>query len=285
MRDYRFWPLFWDQLNFCMRFQIPWFMVFDRFSRVQTKYYLPLFFSHRLIKVNFLRTGNQQTSIYKKGNRTDPANYRSISLTSICSKILEHIIYSFISTHLSNYNILSSNQHGFRTGQSCGTQLLGAINNFHHGLDTGSHIDTLFLDFTKAFDKVSHRKLCHKLSCYRVNGNLLCWIKDYLTNRSQCVLLEGISSKSHHVLSGVPQGLVLGPLLFLIYINDITESITSTIRFYADNVLIYRVISNKADTICLQNNLSILENWANTWQMRFNPSKCIHLAITRKRPI
>ena len=223
------------------------------------------------------------TPIYKKGNRTDPANYRPISLTSTCSKILEHIIYSSISTHLSNYNILCINQHGFRTGLSCDTQLLGAINDFHHCLDTGTHIDALFLDFTKAFDKVSHRKLCHKLSCYGVNGNLLRWIKDYLTDHSQYVLLEGISSKSHHVLSGVPQGSVLAPLLFLIYINDITESITSTIRLYADDVLLYRVISDEADTICLQNDLLILENWANTWQMKFNPSKCIHLAITRKK--
>ena len=161
------------------------------------------------------------TPIYKKGNRTDPANCRPISLTSTCSKILEHIIYSFISTHLSNYNILSTNQHGFCTGRSCDTQLLGAINNFHHSLDTGIHIGTLFLNFPKAFDKVSHRKLCYKLSCYGVNGNLLHWIKDYLTDRSQCVLLEGIPSKSHRVLSGVPQGLVLAPLLFLIYINEI----------------------------------------------------------------
>ena len=84
------------------------------------------------------------------------------------------------------------------------------------------------------------------------NGNLLRWIEDYLTDRSQCVLLEGISSKSHHVLSGVPQGSVLEPLLFLIYINDITESITSTIRLYADDVLIYRVISNEADTMLMK---------------------------------
>ena len=141
---------------------------------------------------------------------------------------------------------------------------MGAINDFHHSLDSGTHIDALFLDFTKVFDKVSHRKLCYKLSRYGVNGNLLHWIKDYLTDRTQCVLLEGISSKSHHVLSGVPQGSVLAPLLFLIYINNITESITSTIRLYADDVLLYRVISNEADTICLQNDLFTLENWANT---------------------
>ena len=126
---------------------------------------------------------------------------------------------------------------------------------------------------------MSHRKLCHKLLYYGVNGNLLCWIKDYLTDRSQCVLLEGTSSKSHHVLSGVPQGSVLPPLLFLIYINDITESITSTIKLYADDVL---EINNEADATCLQNYL-ILENWANTWQMNFNPSKYIHLTLTQKQ--
>ena len=191
---------------------------------IQWPHYLPLFFSHRLIKA---RIGNQQTS------------HQSIKKETKQISLLFHL---FTPSHLSNYNILSANQHGFRTGQSCDTQLLGAINDFHHGIDTGSHIDAFFLDFSKALDKVSHRKLCHKLSCYGVNGNLLCWIKDYLTDCSQCVLPEGVSSKSHHVLSGVPQGLVLGPLLFLIYINDITESITSTIRLYADDVLIYSIL-------------------------------------------
>ena len=190
--------------------------------------------------------------IYKKGNKSYTANYCPISLTSICSKILEHIIYSSISTHLSYHNILSTNQHDFRTGRSCDTQLLEAINDFHQCLDSGTHIDAFFLDFTKAFDKVSHRKLCHKLLCYGANGNLLRWIKDYLTDQSQCVLLEGTSSKSHHVLSGVPQGSVLAPLLFLIYINDITESITSTIKLFADDVL---EINNEADATCLQNDL------------------------------
>ena len=215
-------------------------------------------------------------SIYKKGTRSDPGDYRPISLTSICCKLLEHIIYSSISKHLSSFSILSPHQYGFQTSHSCDTQLLGAINNFHHCLDSGSHIDSLFLDFSKAFDKVSHRKLYHKLSHCGINGSILRWIRAFLTDRSQSVLLEGKSSTSHPVYLGVPQGSLLAALLFLIYINDITESITSTIRLYADDVLIYREINTDAD---LQNDFHTLEKW----QMKFDPSKCVHLALTRKK--
>ena len=111
----------------------------------------------------------------------------------------------------------------------------------------GNHIDALFLDFAKAFDKVSHNKLCHKLSFYGINGSLLSWIKDFLSERSQSVILEGKTSRSHPVLSGVPQGIVLAPLLFLLYINYIIEPTNSTIRLYADDILIYRVINSVDD--------------------------------------
>ena len=223
------------------------------------------------------------TPIHKKNNRADPTNYRPISLTSICCKTLEHIIYSSIFSHLERHNLLCDSQHGFRAKRSCETQLLGAINDFQLCLNSGGHIDALFLDFAKAFDKVCHSKLCYKLSSYGINGEVLSWIKDYLTDRSQTVILEGKSSSPKPVLSGVPQGSVLAPLLFLLYINDIGIKINSTVRLYADDVLIYRTIQSEADGISLQNDLSNLESWANLWQMKFNPAKCLHVVITNKR--
>ena len=123
----------------------------------------------------------------------------------------------------------------------------------------------------------------HKLSHNGINGQLLSWIKDYLSDRSQSVVLDGISSRPHTVTSGVPQGTVLAPLLFLLYINDITTSVNSTIRLYADDVLIYRVINSENDCLILQNDINKLEHWADLWSMKFNPTKCVHLTITNKR--
>ena len=203
----------------------------------------------------------------------------------MCCKVLEHIIHSSIFSHLEKYSVLCDNQHGFHTKCSCETQLIGVINDFQNCLNLGSHIDALFLDFAKAFDKVSHNKLCHKLSSYGINGSLLSWIKDFLSDRSQSVILEGKTSKSYPVLSGVPQGTVLAPLLFLLYINDIIEPIKSTIRLYADDILLYRVINSVDDHYNLQCDLTSLENWSDTWQMKFNPAKCVHLAITNKKLI
>ena len=198
----------------------------------------------------------------------------------ICSKTLEHIIYSSIFLYLETHKILNYCQHGFRAHRLCETQLIGAITDFHHCLNNRKHIDALFLDFSKAFDKVSHVKLCHKLSHYGINGQLLSWIQDYLSEWSQSVVLDGITSSPHPVISGVPQGTVLTRLLFLLYINDITVSINSTIQLYADDILIYRIIDSSNDYLALQNNVDKLEQWANTWSMRFNPDKCLHLKTT-----
>ena len=152
------------------------------------------------------------TPIFKKGNRRLAANYRPISLTSICCKVLEHILHSSIFTHLERHKVLCEQQHGFCSGRSCETQLLGTVHNFATCLNNGGHIDALFLDMAKAFDKVPHQRLCAKLSHYGINGNILTWIKDFLNNRHQTVVLEGEHSTPCKVLSGVPQGTVMAPL-------------------------------------------------------------------------
>ena len=183
--------------------------------------------------------------------------------------MLEHIICSSIFSHLDRHNVLCTNQHGFRSRHSCETQLLGAINDFQVCLNDGKHIDALFLDFSKAFDKVSHSKLCHKLSHYRINGRILHWMTDFLSDRLQSFVLEGKISRPHSVLSGVPQGTMLAPLLFLLYINDITKPIKSTIKLYVDDILMYRIIDSENDQhhdcLILQNNPNSLENWSNLW--------------------
>jgi len=220
--------------------------------------------------------------VFKKGNRASPSNYRPISLTCIPCKIFEHVIYSHIFKHLSNHNILSSDQHGFRKCHSCDSQLLTTIDEFSRHLDTGAQIDVILLDFSKAFDKVPHQRLFSKLAHYGIHGPILEWIKDFLTNRSQQVVLNNTTSSSINVLSGVPQGSVLGPLLFLLYINDLPSSVSSSVKLYADDTLIYRIINTTEDISMLQRDLNILSEWASKWLMCFNPTKCVHLTITRK---
>ena len=220
--------------------------------------------------------------IHKKGQRSIAVNYRPVSLTSICCKILEHIIYSSLFAHLDEHKVLMDCQRGFRKGHSCKSQLLIIVNNILSNLDANKQTDVLLLDFAKAFDKVPHERLCKKLFHYGVRGSLLGWIKNFLKNRSQTVLLEGHKSLPKPVLSGVPQGTVLGPLLFLCYINDLPDLLISKIQLYADDVLLYSTVTSLEDCKQLQLDLHSLESWANIWQMQFNPDKCQHLRITNK---
>ena len=221
--------------------------------------------------------------VFKKGDRSAAANYRPISLTSVCCKLLEHVVRSAITSHFDRHNILVNAQHGFRKRRSCESQLILTVDDLAAEIDKGGQTDTILLDFSKAFDKVPHRRLLLKLNFLGIRGLTLRWIENFLTNRTQQVVVEGQTSTVGHVTSGVPQGSVLGPTLFLAYINDLDKNIESTVRLFADDTILYRAIHSKADASILQHDLEKLEKWENDWQMSFNASKCHVLSVTKKR--
>ena len=160
------------------------------------------------------------TPIFNKGSKHSPANYRPISLTCITVKTLEHLIHHRISNFLTAHEKLSSSQHGFRAGHSCQTQLLESVRHWAETLNRHSSSHVIFLDFFKAFDSVPHCRLCLKLDNIGIYGSLLRWIKAFLCDREQRVVIDGNHSEWSPVLSGVPQGSILGSLLFLIFVND-----------------------------------------------------------------
>ena len=167
-------------------------------------------------------------------------------------------------------------QHGFRKHRSTETQLIQLIDNLAHNIDNRIQTDAILLDFQKAFDKVPHHRLLYKLKYYGISPQALNWVHSFLTNRTQQVLLEGNMSSSINVTSGVPQGSVLGPLLFLIYINDLPDYIqnNSTVKLFADDTIIYHPTNNQQDSIALQEDLDSLQRWESDWLMHFHPQKC-----------
>lgn len=179
-------------------------------------------------------------------------------------------------------NFFTPYQHGFRKSYSCETQLLYFTNDIASALDRGSLVHCIFLDFQKAFDKVPHQLLLLKISALNIDPNILKWIECFLTNRTQFVTTNGYNSPLSKVTSGVPQGSVLGPLLFLIYINDLPDSINSAIRLFADDCVIYREINNEYDNQFLQSDLDTVSTWCNKWLMTLNSNKSKCMSITRR---
>ena len=220
--------------------------------------------------------------VFKKGEKYDAANYRLVSLTCICCKTLEHILVSNINRHLALDSILADCQHGFQSQRSCKTQLFqlmhdiisnpdGAVNHGH------KQTDLIIMDFAKAFDKVPYRKLLHKLDYYGIRGSTHKWINSWLSGRTQHVVLDGQALDPVPVLSGVPQRSVLGPILFLIFINDLPDSVC----LFADDCVLYRNIYSIQDCLTLQEDLTSLGQRNADWQMKFNVAKCHFMRVTR----
>lgn len=215
------------------------------------------------------------TPIYKgKGDKTDPAQYRPISLTCLIIKLLERIIRSYLIQFLEVNDAFPNSQHGFRPNRSTVTQLLEQYEAILDALGTQSNIDIVMLDYAKAFDKINHSILLHKLKELGISGNLGKWIGNFLLNRTQRVSINGQMSSASKVVSGVPQGTILGPVLFLIYIADIGDQVTkSTLSSYADDSKAHKTIRNKQDGKDLQIDINKLYEWTNTNLMEFNSAK------------
>jgi ribonuclease P/MRP protein subunit RPP40 len=212
--------------------------------------------------------------LFKKGKRDKAENYRPVSLTSIIGKLLESILKDTIVKHLEENKLLKDSQHGFTSGRSCLKNLLVFFEFITKELDNGNNVDLVYLDFCKAFDKVPHCRLGKKLEAHGIRGEVKTWIVNWLSNRRQRVCVDGELSGWEKVSSGVPQGSVLGPVLFLIYINDLDDGIISKIAKFADDSKLGKSLCSAADIRLLEDDLSSLEEWSVKWQMIFNVDKC-----------
>ena len=173
--------------------------------------------------------------IFKKGMKSVPGNYRPVSLTSHIGKLMEKFIKEEITSHLDRYDLLNDTQHGFMRGRSCLTNLLTYMEGVTRMLDDGKNVDIIYLNFAKASDKVPHHRLIGKMASMGVEGRAKCWIQQWREGRKQRVVIYGRYSDWTDVTSGVPQGSVLGPTIFLMFINDLEDGVQSTVLKVADD--------------------------------------------------
>ena len=223
------------------------------------------------------------TAIYKnKGSKKMAANYRPVSLTSVVCKVLETIVRSHVMNYMKNNKMISSTQFGFLPGRSCALQLLKVLDIWTKALEEGYDIDVIYMDYMKAFDTVPHRRLIGKLKSYKFSSQITSWIQNFLSDRKQFVTVNGENSELCPVLSGIPQGSVLGPVHFTIFINDLPGRVTSEAFLYAYDTKIFNKIKENTDVIDLQKDLAKLTEWSNEWLLKFHPDKCKHMRIGRK---
>ena len=219
--------------------------------------------------------------VHKKGARDEVVNFRQISLLPIVSKIQEKCVALKLVPHVSG--VLHPVQYGFQQDLSCANQLVEVFHSIGINLDKGLENDIIYLDFAKAFDSVCHARLLWKLQHLGVSGIYFYGLKN-LTGRKQRVVINGTQSSWAEVKSGVPQGSILGPILFLIYVNDMPEEVkNSHIAMFADNSKCYKCITSEMDCVALQEDLCTLSDWAKLNELEFQPQKCENLRISRKR--
>ena len=220
-------------------------------------------------------------ALHKKGSKTDPSNYRPISLTCIMCKVYEKIIRTHILSHV--LSKITSKQHGFMFGKSCLSNLLESVDFINDMLAKGECVDIFYLDFQKAFDTVPHYRLLEKLLSFGIANKTLYAIKDFLANRTFNVVVGNHKSENYSVTSGIPQGSVLGPLLFVLYINDLPDCIKSFVSLFADDLKMYAFSKDKNNN---QTDLDQLVHWQNKWLLQFNTKdkKCKVLHIGKGNP-
>ena len=212
--------------------------------------------------------------LFKNGDRHDKKNYRPVTITSILCRVLEKIMRKRILNHLEKNKIISDHQHGFTKKKSCETNLLESYDFITEMIDKGMAVDEVFLDLAKAFDKVPTQRLMFKLGEYGLNPTVLNWIESFISGRSQIVSINGTHSRRLQVWSGVPQGSVLGPVLFTLFINDVLNDVCSLGKIFADDTKLIKVVDDLNDADKLQNDLNRLFDWCKTWNMEFNKGKC-----------
>ena len=231
------------------------------------------------------------TPIFKKGNKNNPLNYRPVSLTSVICKLLEKLIREEWVDMLEKQKMLTGKQFGFREGRSCVSNLLCFYDRVTETMqERDGWVDSIYLDFSKAFDKVPHKRLIWKLQHIGgISDTLLDWMNDFLQGRQMRTVIRGTVSQSRNVTSGVPQGSVLAPIMFLVYVNDLGEDLSdnSYINMFADDAKIQRRIKNTSSCEELQEDINKIKTWSEKWKMDFNVEKChvVRFGESKKRPI
>jgi hypothetical protein len=223
--------------------------------------------------------------IHKKDSKADANNYRPVSLLSSVGKLFEKIVFKYVYNYFRDNFIISINQSGFLPGRSTVTQLLEIYHQFCNAVDSNKEIRVVFLDISKAFDKVWHKGILYKLSKCGIGGNLLLWFQDYLKDRLQRVVINGQHSNWGKISAGVPQGSVLGPLLFLLYINDLTQCIHHcNIRLFADDTCLFIEVDNREEAaLFINKDLADIVQWSRKWLVTFQPVKTKSLIVSNKK--